>query len=544
MDKFNLIEKPWIPCLMLETNETKELSLFDTLTQAHKIKEIADNSPLVVVSLHRFLLAILHRNFGPKTFEIWKELWRNGKWDAETLKDYFVKHKNRFNLFDNERPFYQYPEVKKADGENADFAPLELLMQEKASGNNATLFDHSFVANSQVFPPEVAARYLIARQAYSFAGGVGFPFNLGNSTLVSGFSVLAIGDNLFETLALNLVRYPHEATFIYETDEDEEPDMPFWERETLDQATVRDKDGTMARGYLDYLTWQSRRIKLIPTEDLQGVNLCQHQQNFKLSDDFKSFDPFKVYVESTNKKNKRGYKPIDFQENKSLWRDSHTLFKQANSINGRSSLFDHLGTIRKFIADGEIDGKKKYSFAIFGLINDQASVSQWIHERLPLPLDLLTDDNLLNKLEIAINFAEEIGNCLRKSVNRLAYELLPNIAGKDRGEKSRELAQYFSALSLFWSGLEIDFKNFITNLPEKEEDAMRAWFKFVKKKANDSLNDTKKSLSGSAVEQKAIVQTEKTFRIENGVILNGDGNKREGNPIYKFYLSKNEGGEK
>lgn len=376
MDKFNLIEKPWIPCLMLETNETEDLSLLDTLTQAHKIKEITDNSPLVVVSLHRFLLAILHSNFGPKTFEIWKELWRKGYWDAEKLKEYFDKYENRFNLFDDERPFYQYPKVEKKGGENADIAPFELLMQEKASGNNATLFDHSFVANSQIFPSEIAARYLIARHAYSFAGGVGFPFNLGNSTLVAGFSVLAIGDNLFETLALNLVKYPHEDTFIYETDEDEEKDMPFWERENLNQATKRDKNGTMARGYLDYLTWQSRRIKLIPTEDLKGVISCQHQQNFKLSDDFKSFDPFKVYVKSTNKKNKRGFKPIDFQENKGVWRDSHTLFRQAKSIKTRSSLFSHLATIGKYIADGEIIGEKKYTFAIFGLINDQASVSQ------------------------------------------------------------------------------------------------------------------------------------------------------------------------
>lgn len=536
MDKFNLIEKPWIPCLMLETNETEDLSLFDTLTKAHKIKEITDNSPLVVVSLHRLLLAILHRNFGPKTFEIWKELWRKGYWDAEKLKEYFDEYENRFNLFDSERPFYQYPEVKKADGVNADIAPFELLMQEKASGNNATLFDHSFVANSQVFPPNIAARYLIARQAYSFAGGVGFPFNLGNSTLVAGFSTFAIGNNLFETLALNLVRYPHEDTFIYETDEDEEPDMPFWERKNLDQAIKRDKNGTMARGYLDYLTWQSRRIKLISNEDLQVVKSCQHQQNFKLSDDFKSFDPFKVYVKSTNKKNKKGYKPIDFQENKSLWRDSHTLFRQANSIKGRSSLFSHLATIGKFIADGEIDGEKKYSFAIFGLINDQASVSQWFQERLPLPLELLRDEELLNKFETAINFAEGIGECLRQSLNKLAYELLPNIAGRDRGEKSREIAKNFLGLSVFWSRLEVAFKNFIVNLPRKKDEVVYEWFQFVELTAVQSLDETAKSLSGSATEQEAIVKAKNKFWYEKSVVV-------KENPQFKFYLSENKGGE-
>ena len=40
MNKFNLIEEPWIPCLMLKNNETKDLSLFEVLSKAHEIKEI------------------------------------------------------------------------------------------------------------------------------------------------------------------------------------------------------------------------------------------------------------------------------------------------------------------------------------------------------------------------------------------------------------------------------------------------------------------------------------------------------------------------
>lgn len=543
MDKFNLIKKPWIPCLMLETNKTENLSLFDTLAKAHEIKEINDNSPLVVVSLHRFLLAILHSNFGPKTYEIWKQLWRRKSWDAEKLKDYFEKFEDRFNLFDDERPFYQYPEVKKAGNVNADIEPFELLMQERASGNNATLFDHSFASNLQICPPDIAARYLLARQAYSFAGGVGFPFRLANSTLVSGFTVLAIGNNLFETLALNLVRYPHEKTFLYETDEDEEQDMPFWERNVLREATTRDKDGTSVCGYLDYLTWQSRRIKLIPTEDFTGVKFCQHQQNFKLSDDFKSFDPFKVYVKSTNKKNKRGYKPVDFQADKSLWRDSHTLFKQAKSIKDRSSLFDHLANIGKFISDGEIEGDKTYAFAIFGVINDQASVSQWFQEILPLPLDLLTNYDLLDKLETSIKFAEEIGNCLRQGVNKLAYELLPNIAGKDRGEKSRELAKNYLALPSFWSKLELAFQKLISDLPEKMDEAVCEWFRFVEKTAQKSLDETAKSLSGSATEQEAIVKAKNKFWYERNLLLFGDGKKIQVNAIYRDYLSETKGGK-
>ena len=176
MSKFNLIEEPWIPCLMIKSNEIREFGLRDVLLKASEIKEIVDNSPFVTVSLHRLLLAILHRNFGPKNFDTWKDIWRKGKWDEQTLNAYFAQWKERFNLFDDERPFYQYTKVDKKGGKEAEIAPLSLLMQEQASGNNATLFNHSSKAIPQEYSPAVAARYLVARQAFSFGGGVSSPF--------------------------------------------------------------------------------------------------------------------------------------------------------------------------------------------------------------------------------------------------------------------------------------------------------------------------------------------------------------------------------
>jgi CRISPR system Cascade subunit CasA len=228
MNKFNLTEEPWIPCLMLETNETKDLSLFDVFSRAHEIKEITDNSPLVLVSLHRLLLAILHRNFGPKSFDDWKELWRKGCWDAEKLKSYFDKCKDRFNLFDEERPFYQYPRVLKAGGKEADIVPLELLMQEKVAGNNATLFDHSFDENPKGYSFAISARYLLARQAFSIGFGKNYPFYLSDSSIIRGFTVLTLGKNLFETLALNLIVYRNDKPIpTQEDDEGNILDKPF-----------------------------------------------------------------------------------------------------------------------------------------------------------------------------------------------------------------------------------------------------------------------------------------------------------------------------
>jgi CRISPR system Cascade subunit CasA len=477
-NKFNLIDEAWIPCLMLETNETKDLSLFEALSEAHKIKEIVHNSPLVVVSLHRLLLAILHRNFGPKSFDEWKQFWQKGSWDTEKLGDYFEKNKDRFNLFDEERPFYQYPEITKKGGKEADILPIEALMQESATGNNATLFDHSFEAEPKSCSYAEAARYLITRHSFSFAGGVSFPFNFSNGMLVSGFSVLATGRNLFETLALNLVIYHRDKPIPIQDDDEDITDVPFWEREELVQATEKDKDGTIPLGYLDYLTWQSRRIKLIKDEETEQVKYCQLQQNFKLKEPTPIFDPFKVYV-----KGESGFYPLNLREDKSFWRSSHTILQQATSIDNRSSLFSHLKKVQSMIANGEIEGLKNHAFSIFGVINDKANVKSWTHEKLPIPLVYMNDNELLNDLETAINFAEEMSGVLKFAMKILADELESD-------------ANSFPAMSLYWASLE-------------------------------------NRLSCSAKEQKAIVEAESAFYKTRAKLLNRTSEFRQYLPKYK-----------
>ena len=80
---FNLIDKPWIPCLTPD-GERVELGLRDMLVQAHKLREIYGDTPLETASLHRLLLAVLHRVFGPKKPSVWKSLWGQERFDGST----------------------------------------------------------------------------------------------------------------------------------------------------------------------------------------------------------------------------------------------------------------------------------------------------------------------------------------------------------------------------------------------------------------------------------------------------------------------------
>ncbi|MEW6211862.1 MAG: type I-E CRISPR-associated protein Cse1/CasA, partial [Acidobacteriota bacterium] len=104
MRAFNLIDEKWIPCVMT-SGEYMEMGIKDVLTKAHLVRELFDPSPLVTAALHRLLLAILHRIFGPPDFNTWKALWKQREWDGETLTEYLQKWHRRFYLFDEEHPF-------------------------------------------------------------------------------------------------------------------------------------------------------------------------------------------------------------------------------------------------------------------------------------------------------------------------------------------------------------------------------------------------------------------------------------------------------
>src|SRR5712692_7117527 len=114
MPSFNLVDQPWIPCLLPDERKPQDLSLRDTLTRAHEVREVLASSPLVTMALHRLLLAVLHRNFGPRDFNVWKSLWAGGRWDGKVVTEYFAQWHSRFYLFNNGRPFYQAPRLQKA----------------------------------------------------------------------------------------------------------------------------------------------------------------------------------------------------------------------------------------------------------------------------------------------------------------------------------------------------------------------------------------------------------------------------------------------
>ena len=261
MFSFNLVDQPWIPCRLLD-GPVKNLGLRDTLRRAHEIEQVTAPSPLATVAIHRLLLAVLHRALdGPRDAAAWHAIHEAGRFDAEALDAYLGQWRARFDLFDAEYPFFQAASLSDTLAR-----PVSALLHEGGTDGSTAHFNHpADVVPGSLSPPR-AAQQLVAHQAFALGGLIthepGESPSAPAAPLVTAVVFLTQGESLFETLLRNLHRYDPEHGAPFEA---AGPDPPAWERDSGTTSEVR-----LSGGYLDLLTWQRRRIRLLPSRDPVG----------------------------------------------------------------------------------------------------------------------------------------------------------------------------------------------------------------------------------------------------------------------------------
>ena len=283
---FNLLYEPWI-IVIDEKGITQEMSLIDTLTQAHKIKTIAGETSTQDIAILRLLLAIIYsiylRTDSDGTIselsdeddatERWNRLWKNGKFIPEHISDYLVKYKDRFWLFHPKEPFYQAPIEK-----GTPYSSPKLIGDLSESGNKLRLFSNRNGKGKTEISFAEAARWLLHLNAFDDTSskptvrggnlpspGVGWLGKLG--------LIFAEGNNLFETLMLNFVMTDHNGEPFSEG-------RAFWESDinTLERVEV-----PLPENPVELLTLQSRRILLKRAENhvtgylLMGGDIVQRE---------------------------------------------------------------------------------------------------------------------------------------------------------------------------------------------------------------------------------------------------------------------------
>jgi len=509
---FNLLDQPWIPCTDLDGNRV-ELGIQETLSRAHQLREISGDSPIVTAALYRLLLAILHRAYqGPIDRASWGNLWADGKgtWDSPTLTVYLASQQERFDLFHPTHPFYQ------AVDERVKEKSVASMVMDVASGNNGTLFDHHTEEDGLTLTPAQAARHLLAAQAFGLAGLSGLEQKFTYAPCVGGVLFLVQGQTLFQTLALNLLKYAADLPIPKLRE-----DLPAWEM--MDAFTPADR--TLPNGYLDYLTWQNRRILLKPEVRADGTLIVRQMTmapGLRMDGDIQN--PLMHY--DANNKIERPF-PLRFSEPKALWRDSSALF-QLGAKGVRPPLtIDWLADLAQ---EGFVERSETRRLFALGMANDQAKMEFFRSERLPLRSEYLADKTLVDALDDALKMAEDVARQLWGAARTLATFLvapesdLPD-AHKPQSEDLNQMMGPWGVERRYWARLEAPFMATLATLPDDPIVTLKAWRDTLKQTAWNALDGIAENLGMTPRALKATVQARGQLAAGLAKVLPEDNNK-------------------
>lgn len=493
---FNLTEAPWIPCIDAAGN-ARELSLVDVLAQAHTLRDLGGESPLVTAALYRLLLAILHRVYaGPASCDDWSAIWEAQRFDADILSSYFARWHDRFDLFHPERPFYQAPDAR------VKLKSVTALVHHVASGNNATLFDHHTDQTGLTLTPPEAARMLLAAQTFGMGGLSGLEQKFTGAPWVGGVIFFMQGKTLFETLALNLLRYDEERPMRRQAE-----DCPAWE---MDHPFTPDRK--VPYGYLDYLTWQNRRILFFPEIAPAapfGVVVREMTVAPALRLESEFLDPQKHY----RKDAKLGYLALRFSEDRALWRDSAALLS-LQTADYRPPLF--FSWLAELLDAGILSKKAQQRILALGMANDKAKVEFYRSEQWPLPFAYLEEYNgqiLVETLQDITKMADDVSNQLWGAMRTLAIlTLFPEVDPQDKTfrappEVGNLMAQW-DFKRRYWSQLEVHFRRILEQVPQDRDVARRLWQQTLRRAAWTAFKGIAEDLAKDPRALKAFVNAQ------------------------------------
>lgn len=496
--QFNLLEEAWVPVVTLD-GAAKLVSLREALVNAPAYHGVSAALPHSNAALLRLMLAVLHRNFGPAGPEAWETLWARREFEAGALDSYFASEncRGRFDLFSVERPFFQnrHPLVEEK--------PAQALLQIIGGGDTFTLFDHVMDTTPFALTPPEAALLLVTAQAFGLAGLCHPQLKLVYTDApCSRAAVFFVeGKNLFETLMFNLVRYNRAEPFR----QSEDPaDLPAWE---MDNPYLPER--TIPLGYLDYLTWQNRKIMLVPSEQdgrtvvrrvsiapglVLGTNVRNPMHHYRI-------EPGKNGAENT-------VKVLRFSEGRALWRDSHALLDVYNQAVEPPRA---LGWIHELVSEGVLP-LRRLQVAAYGMCTEpgKQKVNFYRGESFEIAGDLLRDPNLVNVLGTALVLAENLRRELWGTLNKLATLVIAFNNDHKDGRKPdpkdvQNLIQHWNAEGLYWNRIETPFFGFLNRLPKDPDGALQIWQADLRaavlaayRQTADGLGTTQKALKAAA----------------------------------------------
>ncbi|WP_242423541.1 type I-E CRISPR-associated protein Cse1/CasA, partial [Frankia sp. EI5c] len=401
MSGFDLTVEPWIE--VVDDGRVREVGLREALMGADRWAGLAVADPLETVAvLRQVLVPVVMDAVGvPGDRAAWARRFARGRFDdadVTRIGDYLDTHADRFDLFDARRPFAQVAGLRTLKDETK---PVSLLLSRLASGNNVPLFSARTENDPPSLSPAAAARALLAAHCWDTAaiksGAAGDPQakagkTTGNPTGPLGQLgvVVPMGATLFDTLMLNLPTLPAGAR--------RSDDCPQWRSPESATASWQVR---AARGRLDLLTWQARRVRLIPEADaavpggvvVRRVVLCAGD---RLDGPVHDLEPHTAWRQVKEpKKGDPPVRPVRHQPGRAAWRGLAGLL----AVHGPTAEKVSAPALMQQVADLQADGYVPEDFPLRVLTvgvsygTQSAVVDDVIVDEIPLPVAALAADS-------------------------------------------------------------------------------------------------------------------------------------------------------
>ncbi len=485
---FNLCTEPWIPVrgLLGKPSSVQLISLETALLNAKEFQRLEHSSPLVTVAVYRLLLAVLHRALeGPDRPEE-AALWYKNGFPEERVRAYLQRWHEHFDLFGT-HPFMQVPDLPLEPSLTDHWSRLSA---ERGSGNTSFLFnnrlrEHVPDASDGISFADAALR-LLEHQTFALGGLVK---RIGVTSMTAAPSasaalVMAAGDNLLETLALNLVPY---------TAMDRGRDSPIWERDPVRFKQLEGGCKAAMRGITDRYSWTPRAIRL--ERDGNLVRFMIFAPGPALEGDGEKEPMAAAYIGRDGEP-----RTLGLREGRGLWRDFHALVPKPDGVSSIRTLEHARNVLQHF---GQ---RSKLRVYVFAQANDKAKLLLTRFETFTLPELVLSDHDVRTFVETnVLQVAERVGRNLEAGARTIAEKLIAAGDRKPLPADTAKLASTFGHAAIFWTRLEREFRALLERLPVDSDqfDAERKglqqdWLKLAEQTAWHALGEAEISAGFTA----------------------------------------------
>lgn len=407
---FNLWTEPWIT-IERHDGSLEEISVKLALETADSYRTVYDPSPLVVFSIHRWLVAILQAIIQPQSSRDLKAVWRNGfpLTGEKSIQAFGERYRARFDLFSTDVPFLQSADMPIYEPKKANRKSVGYLFHDDPPGTVANFFNHQ-LTDSLIYCAKCTAKGLVTVPAYSLSGGSGNRPSINTLKGIAPLYLLPGGKTYFQSLTASLTRPNYQPDVA-----DHTTDTPWWQRNSI----VKKGQKITKMGYLYSLTMPTRRVRLHPESMRRPCSRCGQQtdwgcatMHFQMGEWYPKDteypfwrDPFVAYRKPKPKKDGSVQHPTPIVSitGRAVWREFAGLFLP-DETGGNYLRPRLLAQLHEELED-VLPYDDTYPMRVIGFQTDNMKVAYWEEHGFLVPPRIFNDLVVADKVEKAIEFA-------------------------------------------------------------------------------------------------------------------------------------------